>query len=464
MLSIGVSSFSSWRDAARLCLDKNVAPAEVQWRQAPVDEAPTPPVRGRSAAEPDRYFRVPKPFVELARLVSCHRDPVKWELLYRTLWRITRGERSLLDFRIDHDVYRLQQMAEAVRLDAQRFKALLRFQRLEGEGDRYVAWFCPEHLTLRLAAPYFAERFRMLQWKIFTPDESVSWNGKQLEWGPGAPSVRAPGLAELAELWHADCRKSPAVSPDAAAANSRLSSWAMLGESRGVDDAVRIPREPSSMNALPDRSRRSAADFLPERSGLKALQRAAQRCEGCDLHRQATQTVFGEGPVTAQVMLIGEQPGDEEDIIGRPFVGPAGQLLNELLAEVGLDRNEVYVTNAVKHFKHTTQGKRRLHAKPTRGEVMACRPWLEHEIQTLEPTILVCLGATAAQSLLGTQFRITQQRGEFFASDWAPLTLATWHPSSLLRIPDPADRDKRRQELTADLRLVVAQLAASQSR
>lgn len=195
----------------------------------------------------------------------------------------------------------------------------------------------------------------------------------------------------------------------------------------------------------------SAADFVPDSRSLRTLAKAAAHCEGCDLHRRATQTVFGEGSRAAEIVLIGEQPGDREDIEGKPFVGPAGRLLDEAIVEAGLDRGQVYITNAVKHFKWEPRGKRRLHKKPSARELAACRPWLEAEFEAIGPRGVICLGATAAQSLLGRQFRITRSRGELLDFDGAEWILATWHPSAVLRAPDEESRHRMREELVADL-------------
>jgi DNA polymerase len=195
----------------------------------------------------------------------------------------------------------------------------------------------------------------------------------------------------------------------------------------------------------------SAHDFLPARMNLKALREAAEHCRGCELYKNATQTVFGEGPRRASLMLLGEVPGDEEDRDGRPFVGPAGRLLDHALEQAGLDRDHVYVTNAVKHFRWEPRGKRRLHKKPTARQIEACKPWLLAEILVVEPEVIVCLGATAAQSMLGREFRITRHRGKFFQSKGAAWLMATYHPSAILRAPDKADRDRKRLEFTQDL-------------
>ena len=203
----------------------------------------------------------------------------------------------------------------------------------------------------------------------------------------------------------------------------------------------------------------SAARFIPPEPTLPALRAAAAGCTACPLHLTGTQTVFGEGAADARVVLVGEQPGDQEDLAGRPFVGPAGQLLDEALDAAGIDRNRAYVTNTVKHFKWTPRGKRRIHVTPATGEIRACLPWLEAELQLLSPTALVCLGSTAAQALFGKEFRVTRQRGEFLPSNLAPYVLATVHPSSILRSPDAATRATAMASFVDDLRKVAAVLS-----
>lgn len=202
-------------------------------------------------------------------------------------------------------------------------------------------------------------------------------------------------------------------------------------------------------------SPRSALEFFPENRDLVSLREAAKSCEGCDLYREATQVVFGEGLPHASLFLIGEQPGDHEDRQGKPFVGPAGHLLDECLRSASIDRTQVYVTNAVKHFKWEPRGKIRLHKKPNSLEITACRPWLEAEIAAVRPKIIVCLGATAAQSLLGAQFRLTKHRGEIFPSEYGPVT-ATIHPSAILRMTEPAEKDGEIANLVRDLQAAQA--------
>jgi uracil-DNA glycosylase family protein len=205
----------------------------------------------------------------------------------------------------------------------------------------------------------------------------------------------------------------------------------------------------------------TAADYLPARATISSLRRASKTCEGCDLCYRGTQTVFGEGPANARVVMVGEQPGDQEDLAGRPFVGPAGALLDRALLAAGLDRTQVYVTNAVKHFKWEQRGKRRLHARPNSREIEACKPWLEAELKAIKPELLVVLGSVAAQSLLGRKFKVTQERGKFIESPWAVRTLATFHPSALLRAPDHDARAEMNRLFVTDLRKVAKALANS---
>jgi len=212
---------------------------------------------------------------------------------------------------------------------------------------------------------------------------------------------------------------------------------------------------------MPQRPKKSAADRIPDRPTLKTARAAARDCRACDLWKTGTQTVFGEGPGRARLMLVGEQPGDQEDLMGHPFVGPAGRLLDEALTAAGIARDDVYLTNVVKHFKWEPRGKRRIHKKPNASEIAACRPWLDTEIALVQPRAIVCLGATAAQALLGRQFKLTAHRGAFVPSALAPLVIATVHPSSILRAPDADTRHRETERFADDLRLVARALRKS---
>jgi len=210
-----------------------------------------------------------------------------------------------------------------------------------------------------------------------------------------------------------------------------------------------------------DKSQDSAEEFFPARKSLKAFREAATDCKACDLWKRGTQTVFGEGARHAEIVFVGEQPGNEEDLTGKPFVGPAGRLLNDALIEADIDRAKTYVTNVVKHFKWEPRGKRRIHKKPNAREIAACRPWLEAEIDLVKPKVIVCLGATAAQALLGPKFRVSKQRGQFIESTLAPYIMATVHPSSILRAPDDETRRAEKRHFVDDLKKVADVLSKS---
>jgi uracil-DNA glycosylase len=219
-----------------------------------------------------------------------------------------------------------------------------------------------------------------------------------------------------------------------------------------------VARKPKAPGRIPEPGE-PVPSLLPDRPTLDTVREVAAGCKACDLYKRGTQTVFGEGPRRARIMFVGEQPGDAEDLAGHPFVGPAGKLLDRALEEAGIDRRVVYVTNVVKHFKWEPRGKRRIHAKPNAGEISACRPWLETEIALLQPHVLVCLGATAAQALLGKTFKVSQQRGEFVESSLAPLVTATVHPSSILRARDDDARRAEMKQFVADLKKMAAALS-----
>jgi len=217
-----------------------------------------------------------------------------------------------------------------------------------------------------------------------------------------------------------------------------------------------MPRQDKTSDYVP------VAELIPQSKSLASLRRSAAHCRGCDLYLKATQTVFGEGPESARVMLVGEQPGDREDLAGRPFVGPAGRVLDEALEKAGIERDDIYVTNVVKHFRWegAARGKRRIHKKPRTWEIQACRPWLEAELAEIRPEVLVCLGASAAQALLGRDFSVTRQRGEFVRSSLAPKVMATVHPSSILRAPDSETRRLEMDRFIKDLKKLARVLAS----
>ncbi|MFL6415891.1 MAG: UdgX family uracil-DNA binding protein [Bryobacteraceae bacterium] len=452
MRSVPVSDFGSWREAARALLAANVPPDEVTWSAGLFDQ-PVP----SGLAKPTSS--VPRDFLELAKTVAMHRDERRWGLLYRVLYRITHGERSLLKIDIDDDVRELNLMAKAVGRDMHKMKAFVRFRRVEGsDPEQFVAWHKPDHYIVEALAPWFADRFGAMRWSILTPDRGAHWDLDTVTFGPGVPRSETPGEDTLEDLWrdyYASVFNPARVKVKAMKAEMPVRHWATLPEAQIIPSL--LAKAEGRVTEMARSQTSSAAPFIPLTHALRELREAAPGCRGCDLYQHATQVVFGEGPSDAKVVMVGEQPGDEEDVKGHPFIGPAGRLLSKAMHESGLDREKIYVTNAVKHFKFIERGKRRIHAKPTGIEISACRPWLEAELAAIEPELLVCLGATAAQSLMGRDFRVTADRGKFFPHRWAKEIVATIHPSAILRAQD---RSEIEYELfVKDLRVIAAKVA-----
>jgi len=462
-----IKTFEQWRDAARTLLALETAPPDVHFstdssQPSLFDDIPAKVVTSVKTSP----YTVPPLFLELARQVACHRRGDRWHLLYRILWRLTHGESHLLRMITDEDVHLLFEMQKSVSRDVHKMKAFVRFRKMEDPSGRevFIAWHRPDHRIIRLAAPFFARRFKAMDWTILTPDESVNWDQQELMYGPGATAAEDPSGDALEELWktyYASIFNPARVKVAMMKREMPVRYWATMPETELIPRLLeQAPSRVEKMIAKYEGFAETAANFMPTSTDerpldIESLRQAAACCKACDLHRHATQTVFGVGPKTARVVIVGEQPGDQEDLQGQPFVGPAGELLNFLLNESGINRDEVYVTNAVKHFKYIDRGKHRLHKKPNAREIYACRPWLEAELSLIQPDILVCLGATAAQAIFGRDFRITDGRGKFQATEWCRRTMATWHPAAILRAQDIQRQTEMKQQCISDLRTAV---------
>ena len=410
----------------------------------------------------DARVSLPRKFVPLATRVAAHRDAERWDLLYRVAFRLSFENRNLLEVFVDDDIHRLGGLEAAVRRDIHKMHAFVRFRQVD---DTFVAWYRPDHRVLPLAAPFFVERFRSMRWSILTPDQSAQWDGSALVWGPGVPRSAAPAEDEMEDLWrtyYASIFNPARMNLGKMKADMPVRFWREMPELRDVSRLLsEAPARVGSMIEA-QRSAPSAARFVPPAADLEQLRAAARSCEGCDLHAPATQTVFGEGRVDASVVLVGEQPGNDEDLAGRPFIGPAGEILDRALEAAGVDRSALYVTNAVKHFAYIERGTRRIHRTPRMIEVTACRPWLDAELRSIDPSLIVCMGATAAHALLGSRVSVMRDRGRFFTSREGREVLLTIHPSAVLRV-DAAARDDYFRMLVADLRLVAERLRESPS-
>ncbi len=471
------TDFAGWRDAARRLATNDIPPEDVAWQvetDAGQRDNDLPTCRA------DARLVVPRDFIERAETAICHADPERFGFLYRLLWRL-RDEPKLLSIATEPDIGRLEAMEKAVRRDIHKMRAFVRFRKIgEGSDERYVAWFEPEHFIVERNADFFVRRFTGMRWTILTPHASADWDGERLAIGPGAGKRDAPAEDDAEALWRTYFENifNPArLKVKAMEKEMPKKYWRNLPEAllipgliAGADKAAsamiaRMPSTPAPHHAkvqarhwpTPDQANAGDlqnADTIPE---LRAL---AKGCRRCPLWRDATQTVFGEGPENADVVFIGEQPGDQEDIAGKPFVGPAGKVFDSILDEAAIDRSKVYVTNAVKHFKFEPRGKRRIHSKPNAGEIQACRWWLDKELDLIKPNLVVALGATAAQSLLGKAVPITKMRGDVVEREDGLRVFLTIHPSFILRIREQADKEAERERFLQDMRKVKRLMAA----
>lgn len=470
------SSFESWRAAARGLLAEGIAPGELMWEP---ETTASLFAEEAMAAKPALKLSVPPAFLDLAKEVACHGDARRWALLYRLLWRIARlNERSLLEIASDPDVARARLMAKNVRREIHKMHAFVRFRKVAEADDgreRFVAWFEPDHHCVELAAPFFRKRFANMDWSIFTPKGCVHWIGEELSFTPGVEKNPCEDPDVLEEIWRTYYRSifNPArLKLKAMQGEMPKRYWKNLPEAELIGELARgssvrtegmIAEAGRAVRPLPRNAYLGHLQDLSQPPPLKEAEEASieeigrmiQACRHCPLWEHATCAVAGEGPANARIMIVGEQPGDREDLEGRPFVGPAGKLLDRALAEAGLDRSAAYVTNAVKHFKWSPRGKIRLHQKPGAGEIEACKPWLLAELGKIAPEVLILLGGTAARSLLGTGVQVSKVRGVVEVPHLAKRVVLTVHPSYLLRLPDERRKETEYRQFVEDLRLGV---------
>ncbi|WFU38523.1 UdgX family uracil-DNA binding protein [Bradyrhizobium sp. CB82] len=446
------TDFDGWRKAARALALHHIAPVDVIWdvqgqttEQIPpgLSEAPSlPPI------EIESTFNVPANFIELARVALLNRDVQRFALLYRLLWRL-KADHDLLAEMTDPDVALATAMANSVHRDVQRMRDVVRFREIGREQKaHYAAWFVPEHHIVEFAAPFFARRYADMPWSILTPDICAHWNGHVISFTAGISQTEMPAPNRLEETWRRHFQADRSITPEAPKQRGRNFPEASILEPL-LTDAERWTGGQTTPRPEAPMTRKPAAD------DLETLRKEAAHCRACPLYKDATQTVFGEGPKSATIMLVGEQPGDKEDLAGHPFVGPAGQMLDRALQEAGVDRRKVYVTNAVKHFKFVPRGKIRLHQKPTTPEIRACRQWYERELAALQPSLVVAMGATAAQSVFGKITPIGKNRGRLIALPDGRKALVTVHPSYLLRLPDPKAKELEYQRFVDDLKIAA---------
>ncbi|CUH79147.1 UdgX family uracil-DNA binding protein [Tropicibacter naphthalenivorans] len=463
-----IGTFDAWRDKARALLAAAVAPEDVLWtcgRDSPdLFQAAGPLPQG------DRTATASKAFISMANLAIWHRDPERFSRLYALLFALQSDQRLMSD-KADPRVAKLTAMSKEVSRDKHKMTAFLRFREV---GDRnaprrsFAAWFEPTHLICEPIAPFFAKRFGDMDWKIFTPDLSIHFNGN-ISFAPGQPK---PPIADDAteELWRTYYRSifNPArVKTRAMQSEMPKKYWKNLPEAQLIPEmlAEAQARAQSMADAAPTLaparaarvSERLRAQQAQHSENADQFTTSIQGCRRCSLWKNATQAVVGTGPLDAEIMIVGEQPGDHEDLAGQPFVGPAGQLLDQGLAGAGIDRSRVYVTNAVKHFKFRANGRQRIHQSPNRTEIENCKWWLDLEIERVAPKLLVALGATALESLTGTRHDLLNCRGSLERTPDGRPVFVTVHPSYILRLPN-SERAAALSNFTDDLHKVAALL------
>ena len=454
--------FDGWRAAARSLALADIPAEQVSWQVgddvgdlfAGITETAIPP------APADAAFSVSRIFVDLAETAILHADPERFALLYTMLLRL-RAQPGLIDDQADPQRRRIEEMAKSVRRDIHKMRAFVRFRELvEDDGTpRFVAWFEPEHHIVRANAGFFARRFTTMRWSILTPEATIHWDGDTLTEGPAAIKADAPDGDPIEEVWktyYASTFNPARLKTGTMIKEMPKKYWKNMPETALVPGLIAGAQNRESR--MIDTAR--AAPGGNAQMALDALREEAAGCKRCPLWKPATQTVFGEGPADAKLLFIGEQPGDQEDLAGRPFVGPAGQLFDRAMAEAGVDRAQAYVSNAVKHFKFEPRGKRRIHSKPNGGEIEACRWWIEQEREIVKPAVTVALGATAAQSLLGKVVTISRTRGSPIALADGSEGWVTVHPSFLLRIPEEDRRAEEYARFVEDLRRVWDRVGA----
>ena len=457
--------FAFWRDRARGLIQCDVPPDRISWvepggtgdlfdaegpsrsgeKRLPIPPSDAPPVRASQR------------FLTIARSAALHSDPARFGLLYRVLWRLQRYPR-LMEDKADPEVRRCEELAKSVRRDAHKMHAFVRFREVAEEDGtpHFIAWFEPDHHIVRAEAAFFIRRFANMHWSILTPRGSVHWDGEVMREGPPARRCDAPDGDPVEDLWRS--YYASIFNP------ARLKVGAMLSEMpkkywKNLPEAELIPQLIAGAQAREAQMVASGSlDRGDKPATLEGIDRAIHACRNCPIGNLGNRAVMGEGPLDAPLMIVGEQPGDQEDQAGRPFVGPAGQLLDDYLVRAGIDRSGVYVTNAVKHFKFTWKGKHRLHQSPGAKEIDTCRWWLEAERQIVRPRLVLALGASAARGLLGKTVSISKARGRPMHLDDGTELWVTVHPSYLLRL-DEKTRETQAMLFAADLKAVQKRLA-----
>ena len=464
-----------WRAAVRPLLARRLPPESLSWRVG--QEAPdlfsdmAEPPRGKTRLAVTHPIRITKQQMALCERVLCHTDPARFHHLYSVLQRLQMDPHALDDPGF-HSGKWVRAADQSIRRDRHKMHAFVRFKKVgdrpssEGAREVFAAWFEPDYRIVELTAAFFARRFTGMDWSILTPYACSHWNAEILSFSPGVDKTHAPDADVLESAW--TTYYSSIFNPSRVKISAMMSEmpkkyWKNLPEASVIPHLIQEAEHQKSgfMSAPETAPHKLARKITPDVYALRATpkditswdeaKQAAERCTSCALHQCATQTVFGEGPLNADLMLVGEQPGDREDLTGRVFTGPAGELLDKALIAAGLDRRNLYITNAVKHFKFAPRGKIRLHRTPTVDEIKSCKYWLDLERKFIRPRVILALGKTALRSLTGYSAALNSVRGQKISGLNGDIILATYHPSYLLRLPHGQARAEACRKFTADL-------------
>lgn len=468
------TDFEGWRDAARALLAQHIPPEDIEWRVGEGGGGLFDSPEFFPTARQGPQFSVPRDFIVLCKMAILHSDTTRFALLYRLLWRL-KQEPKLLRVSFDPDVVKAQAMVKAVQRDLHKMKAFVRFREIEledGESE-FIAWFEPSHHIVQASASFFTGRFTNLRWSILTPDICMHWNGETLSYSPGASKADAPAEDAGEELWRSYYRSifNPArLKVSAMQAQMPKKYWRNLPEADLIADLVANAdkRKEAMIAAQPTEPQRKIVKYVAEKeeimpprdaqdaaTALRDLNAEMLKSAEFPLAAQATQAVFGTGYAPASIMLLGEQPGEQEDLAGEPFIGPAGKLLDKALEEAGITRSEIYVTNTLKHYKFKLQGARRVHQVPGVGDINTYLPWLLSEIDIVQPKVIVTLGSVAARAVTGKALGLEDNRGKLLPLADGRQAVMTYHPSFILRTPDKATKQLRYERLLADLKLAA---------
>lgn len=452
-VSLRELTWEEWRGNARRLLLEGVHPSDIQW----VDQQKLhlglkfdTPLKSKN---PFTQPTSPAEFLNIGARVAYHRDESRWSLLYSLIWRL-QSFPELLKNPLDPQVQQLYAFLRGVNFDAHKLKAYVRFRKTQTpQGDLYRAWHRSEHRVLRLTAPFFVRRFSTLKWVIATPDETATWNGVRLAFSEGVKE--SPSWSDdLDEMWltyYGSTFNPSRLKTQAMLKEMPRKYWHTMPETKLIPGLV--AKAVGRMSHMIDNGQ-----SIGPTSNAKTLQELTSElsnCRSCEWIDGCRGVVTGQGPENARMLFVGEQPGDKEDEFGEVFVGPAGRLLNEALHSAKIDRESLYITNAVKHFKHRIKKSVRLHERPNRQDIATCNPWLKQEIKIISPKVIVCLGSSAAQAVLGRKVLMRLEQGNWHFLNDSISVFTTLHPAAILRVADPLRKKQMMSQFVANLAQVT---------